>query len=227
MQLMWLDLIPVACALIAAITALGIALQNRRWIKADREADRLRAREQRLLAARDITTRTAAMELFGFYPGSCLGLIGDGSCHDFSEAVQVISAGMCTIEPARHWAAALPVQWWLRIDGLLSLLAHTGSQSVAAQLQRDLVDLLNGQECPGPMDDENVLVFGIYMTALIGSTRYTVDPRTRGLQEAFLAMCFPTSDRVEGLDEAAELLGGVIGRRELSTKHDLFALVAA
>jgi hypothetical protein len=221
------EVIPIGCALLASITALAIALQNRRWIKADRQADRLAAAADRQLAAQAATTRRAAEELFGYLPSGCPALIErTGGPSGFVDAVRT---GMAAIEPVRRWAATLPLPWRLRVDAQLSLLAHFGWREVAAQLEHDVIALLNGQDLPSAMDDELVVRFGIYLLALLSTDRYQNDPATRTLAAALQTEILPPGTERRGIDDgvsarARELLSAVTGRPELLAGQGVLAL---
>jgi len=179
---MWLPLIPVACAVFAAGVAIGIASQNRRWVKADRAADRAEAARAAELAAQLDAQRKVAEEMYGLLPARrSKGIAGIG---DFASAVR---AGLVAVEPLCSWAFALPLGWRLRVDGLAFLIGHRfdWENLVSDQLRRDLSDLLNGRDRPREMDADLVDRFTFFLEALLETDRYCRDPETRDLSREF------------------------------------------
>jgi hypothetical protein len=210
------DLIPLVCALIASLTALGIALQNRPWIKQDRRADEATAVERLRLSAQLETRRAAAKALFEFDSCTC-PVSSSGSGAGWNDFAEDIKNGMRAVETYRRWAATLPLVWRIRIDGQLSSFAHFGHASVARQLQSDIADLLNGEERPSAMDPRTRDVFLAYLMALFHSSRYQLDRKLATLTKPILAvmMELPRPQDQEHA-EAAHLIDAVTGQAPLA-----------
>ena len=252
----WPLVIPIGCAVIASLTALFVALQNRRWAKADRAADRAAANREIRRNSQAQTVRKVAEEMFDFDPVACPVAARDGAKLALAKANAQLSegdlvsfvlgitlfvtptleafaadvrSGIATIEPLRRWATTLPLAWRIRIDCELSLIAHFGSPRTVAWLRRDLADLMNGEEAPARLSEDDHFFFVFYLSALLTTPRYVDDPVLGGVADQLARVCvvdaLGSAGAVAAGDKLAdgenrvahELLADIVGRRPALT----------
>src|SRR5450759_2150909 len=215
-SVMLAQLVAVCCAGIAALVALLIALQNRRWIERDREADRVERARSRQPEAHRSTVRRAAEQAFDLLPSDCIVWV-KSIARSEPELAAGVSRCMREIESIRRWAYVLPLSWRLRIDCMASLLAHFGDTRAGVQLQRDIIDLLNGHEQPSRLQDDFARWWTLYLSLLLTTPRYQRDPATRDLagqvREVFRLTGGDVAD-VAATAPTRQLLAGVTGRDE-------------
>jgi hypothetical protein len=133
------------------------------------------------------------------------------------ELEEGVSRCMREIEPIRRWAYVLPLPWRLRIDCMASLLAHFGDTRAGVQLQRDLIDLLNGHEQPSRLQDDFARWWTFYLSMLLRTPRYQRDPSTQELAGQVLEIFRLTGHDVADVaatSPARHLLADVTGRDE-------------
>jgi hypothetical protein len=209
------ELISLVCALTASVTALAIAIQNRRWLIRDRQADYARRDQQLQLQARLSTRRRAGEALVEFDSSNC-PMISRVPGAAVPDVVEDIKAVIRAVEPYRRWAATLPLVWRIRIDGQLSQLAHFGSATAAWQLQRDVADLLNGEPNPSPIEEHTARSFEVYLSVPFCTPRDKEDSQVAPLRTSVLLTILELPDTERFAERGRQLLDAVTGRAPLA-----------